>query len=677
MSTTDCPRHRRGVIGLAAALIIIIAGGLLQPPRLAAQIAAAISGTLKDAQGGVMPAVTLTLRNSESGITRTIFSETNGTYRFAGLPPGRYDLKAELDGFGVTEIKDQTLTVGLEVKLDITMKIQSVEETVTVTAEAPVIETKRSEVTGVVTQQQIESVPVPTRQTLDLALLMPGTNTDGSVPRRVSVSVGAGGAVSQSAFLVDGVSNQQSTGGDPRQDFPQGGIRELRVNVSQAAAEFGGTTGGVVTIVTKSGTNQFTGEGFEYFRDKSLNRMTLFEEQQQDLTGAPKPDFRQHQYGVTAGGPVFMNRMHFLVAADATRIDQSITVNTGKPQYYSAVEGNFPNDQYRRMFFVRTDAQLTPRQTFFTRWGWERDELQCQSCGGTAASTAGSLVQQRRNSLVMGHDWVVSNRSLNEFRFQWAPFAYLNNPSLASNVWTEVGDFSPERFAGMTPVYNFPSLTYGTTSNKVQIETWWEFRDDYSVTTSLGGSHNWKMGVASVRAPNTEDLTGNPLGTWTFATDQPFDPGNPASIAALSKPTQFTASLPPVVHDLETNLFQAYVQDSWAPTSGLTLNLGVRYDLQYGSFNQNMDLSLYPKPLPFIDPPTRHDHNNVQPRLGFAWDLTSTGSSVMRGSWGIYNGTVRNGTFGTELANLLQSNINIRNPSYPDPYGGRPPLDFA
>ena len=107
------------------------------------------------------------------------------------------------------------------------------------------------------------------------------------------------------------------------------------------------------------------------------------------------------------------------------------------------------------------------------------------------------------------------------------------------------------------------------------------------------------------------------------------------------------------------------------------MNLGVRYDLEYGSFNQNMDLAMFPKPLPFINPSTRGDHNNVQPRLGFAWDLNKSGESVMRGSYGIYNGTVRNGSFGTELANLLQSNITIRNPSYPDPYGGKDPLTFA
>jgi hypothetical protein len=329
------------------------------------------------------------------------------------------------------------------------------------------------------------------------------------------------------------------------------------------------------------------------------------------------------------------------------------------------------------MFFARTDIQLNPRQTLMARWGWERDEITCQSCGGVLASTSGSLVQQRRNSLVLGHDWVVSNRALNQIRVQYAPFAYLNNPSEASSVWKDVGNFDPSRFSQMTPVYVFPSLTYGTTANKVQIETWWEFRDDFSITTNKGGSHSWKMGVASVRAPNTEDLTGNPLGTWTFNTDQVFNPNNPASIAALTSPTQFTASLPPVVHDLKTNLFQTYLQDAWRPMGSLTVNLGVRYDLEYGSFNQDMNLALFPRALPYINPTTRRDHNNVQPRLGVAWDLTRSGDSVIRGSFGIYNGTVRNSSFGTELANLLQSNITIRNPTYPDPYGGKDPLTFA
>ena len=674
MTTTIPIRLCRRVTKIAAVLTLLL---LVAAAQAGAQTGAAILGTITDPQGLALPGVELTLHNGESGLTRSTVSEGNGTYRFSGLAPGVYDVRASLDGFGVSELKGQMLTVGLEVRHDFSLKLEALQEALTVTAKVPVIEVTKSEVTGVVTQQQIENVPVPTRQTLDLALLLPGTNTDGSVPRRVSVSVGAGGAVSQNAFLVDGVSNQQSTSGDPRQDFPQGGIREFRVNVSQASAEFGGTTGGVVAIVTKSGTNLFSGEAFEFFRDKSLNAMNLFEQQAHDTTGAPKPAFRQNQNGFTIGGPIVMSKAHFLVATDFTKADQSIIVNTNKPQDYSSVEGAFPNNQFRRMFFARTDVQLNPTQTLLARWGWERDEITCQSCGGVAASTSGSLVQQRRNSLVVGHDWVVSNRALNQIRMQYAPFAYLNNPSEASSIWTEVGNFDPVRFAQMTPVYVFPSLTYGTTANKVQIETWWEFRDDFSITTNKGGSHSWKMGVASVRAPNTEDLTGNPLGTWTFSTDQLFDPNNPSTIAALSRPTQFSASLPPVVHDLKTNLFQTYLQDTWRPTGSLTVNLGVRYDLEYGSFNQDMDLAAFPKRLPFINPSSRGDHNNVQPRMGLAWDLRQTGESVVRASYGLYNGTVRNSSFGTELANLLQSNITIRNPSYPDPYGGKDPLTFA
>jgi hypothetical protein len=667
-----CPRFRRGLVRCAALGLCLLAPAL----RASAQTGAALGGIVTDSQGGVLPGVSLTLRNDDTGVTRTTASDAAGVYRLAALPPGRYDLKAELDGFGATELKDQILTVGLDVKHDIVMKIQSLQESVTVSAAAPIIETNRSDVSNVVSGRQIDTVPVSTRQTLDLALLVPGTNTDNSVPRRVSVQVGAAGAIARNLFLVDGVTNQQSTSGDSRQDFPQDGIQEFRVNVAQATAEFGGTTGGVVSIVTKGGTNQFNGEAFEFFRNKDLNAMNEFE-QQAYSKGAPKPAFNQNNNGAYLGGPIRMNRLHFLVATDMTNTDQTITVNTGQPQDYSAVSGIFPNNQYRYMFFGRVDGEITPHETFFARWGWERDDLKCQSCGGNVSSTAGANVEQRRNSLVMGQNSVLSNNTLNEFRFQWAPFAYLNGPSESSSVWTEVGNFSPDRYPNLTPVYKFPSLTWGTTANKVQIETWWEFHDDFSFITSKGGSHSWKMGVASVRAPDQQDLTGNPLGTWTFSTDQLFNPDAPQTIANLQKPTQFTASLPAVAQHLATNLFQTYVQDAWRPSSNLTVNLGVRYDLEYGSFNQDMNLALYPTQLPFIHPATRGSHNNVQPRAGFAWSLNQSGSSLLRGAWGFYNAVLYNGSFGTELSNLLQSNIIIRNPSYPNPYGGLSPLQFA
>src|SRR5688572_21883514 len=256
---------------------------LLAAPAVAsAQTSGVIAGAVKDEQGGVLPGVSLTLRNADTGMTREVTSEADGTYRFAGLPPGRYNLIAELVGFATVEVKDTVLTIGREVRRDLTMGIETLQEAITVVAQAAVVETARSEVAQVVTQQQIESLPVNSRQAITLALLLPGTSQDGTRPRKVNATVGSGSSHYSSAFLVDGVTNQQTSAGKPRQDFPQDGIQEFKVHVSQAPAEFGGTSGGVVTIATKSGTNQFSGEVFEFFRDKSLNAMNLFEKRLHD-----------------------------------------------------------------------------------------------------------------------------------------------------------------------------------------------------------------------------------------------------------------------------------------------------------------------------------------------------------------------------------------------------------
>jgi len=640
-----------------------------------AQSSASINGTVIDAQGGVLPGVTLTLRNSDTGVVRTAVSEADGAYRFAGLPPGRYDLKSELAGFTTVDIKDTTLTIGLEVRRDVRMNIETLQESVTVIGQAPVVETTRSEVAQVVTQQQIESLPVNNRQAITLALLLPGTSQDGTRPRKVNATVGSGGSWYASAYLVDGVTNQETQAGEPRQDFPQGGIQEFKVNVSQAPAEFGGTSGGVVTIVTKSGTNQFSGEGFEFFRDKSLNVMNKFEQLNHDTLGTPKPAFRRNQYGATLGGPIVMNKAHFLVAADLTETRQAITVNTGKPQLYSSVEGTFPNPSYRRTFLSRYDQQLTGKQNLFVRWAWEWDHTNCETCGGTSAAFSGSRIDQRRHALVGGHTTVIGSRMLNEFRAQYAPFSFLTSPP-GTDVPNDPTSFAPDRFSVQTAVYNFPSLTWGSDNSRVQKEWWKEVRDDFSVSA---GSHSVKFGVADVLGPNKDDSASNIThGTWTFAADQPFNPSDAASVAALKNPILFTANSPPVYRDTKNSWLSTYVQDEWKPFSSLTLNLGVRYDLFYDSWNQKMDLSRFPKPLPLINPSTRRDHNNIGPRAGFAWDVRNNGMSVVRGGAGKYFRNPVFGTpFGAEQTNLLQASIRISNPSYPDPYGGRSPLAFA
>jgi Carboxypeptidase regulatory-like domain len=635
----------------------------------------AITGVVKDAQGGVLPGATVTVRNAESGLTRTSVSEASGEFSVPGLPPGRYDIAAELQGFDRREVTGETLNLGAEIKLELTLGVSGTQETVNVTGTRPAVESTKSEVAQVVTQEQIQTLPVNSRQTLTLALLLPGTSQDATRARKVNVNVGSGGTFAASSYLVDGVSNQQTSAGEPRQDFPQGAIQEFRVNISQASAEYGGTTGGVVTIVTKSGTNAFNGEGFEFFRDKSLNAMNKFEELSHETAGTPKPPFRRNQYGASLGGPIITDKSHFYVATDITQTQTPFTVTTGRSDLYSSVEGVFPNEQYRRMFFVRSDNQITPNQTLFVRWGWENDHIDCETCGAGAAAFTGSSVDQRRHSLVAGHSWVLGSKSLNEFHFQWAPFMFLQFPP-GTAAYTDPTSFPTDRFSSMTAVYQFPSLTWGTNTSRVQKETWWEFRDDFTTNLQWRGSHTWKLGIASVRSPNQDDSASNTLGTWQFSTDQPFNPTNPASIAALTKPTLFTAALPPVYRDTKNSWFQTYVQDEYRPLSNLTFNFGLRYDLQYDSWNQDMDLSRFPKPLPYIDPKARQDHNNLGPRAGVAWDVRGTGRTLVRGGYGRFYRYIF-GSFGTEQTNLLQASIRITNPSYPDPYGGRSPLDFA
>jgi hypothetical protein len=193
------------------ACLIVVAtflASLYLPVPAFAQIAnAVVTGIVTDAQGGVLPGVTITVTNAESGVARAIVKETEGRFRLGGVPPGRYNLTAELPGFANVEVKDITLTIGFEYAKDITMGLQGLQESVTVTGESPVVETRRSEVAAVVTQEQIETLPTGDRVALRLSLLLPGVAIDTTRAKRNAVNLGAGISTSSTTYLVDGLSN--------------------------------------------------------------------------------------------------------------------------------------------------------------------------------------------------------------------------------------------------------------------------------------------------------------------------------------------------------------------------------------------------------------------------------------------------------------------------------------
>jgi hypothetical protein len=673
-------RSARRVL-LSAALLT--AALLVAAPLQAQSTGGVISGTITDVQGLALPGVTVNARNVESGFTRSVVTEADGRYRMAALPPGRYALRAELQGFTAVDVQDLTLTIGSELTHSLTMQVTGVAETVTVTAQSAVVETTKTDVSGVITQQQIETLPLSTRQPVGLALLMPGTSQDATRPRKFNANLGAGAFTNAGAFLIDGVWNKEPCTGEPRQNFPQAAVREFKVNVSQATAEYGWTASGVVAIATKSGTNLWSGEAFELFRDKSLNRMDRFAQLAHDTRGTPEPDYRRHQFGLAVGGPVLRDRLHFFVAAERTKEDRFITVATGRPQFYSALEGTFPIPEYDNTFFARGDLQINQQQSAFLRAAVERADYTCDTCGGTISAFAGDGINQPRNNWTGGHTWVLSNRALNDVRFQWSYYGFFPHPPGVEPTAT-MFEHPAERTQPLTQVFTFPTFTWGTNSNLYVAQYAREIRDDFSITTNWKGSHTWKVGGGLKSLPTDDDVPPN-LGTWTFGVDQLFDPTNAAVMAGLRNPILFTSAYPAIRRHLPNVYTEVYVQDEWRPRSNLTLNLGLRYDYQAKVWNNTLDINdraMFPTTgtptqIPFVDFEHRGDKDNIGPRLGLAWDVTGSGRSVVRAGWGIYYNPIFTVNMRGEQTNFRQGAISISNPVYPDPYGGRDPLSFA
>ena len=315
-----------------------------------------IQGTLQDAQKAVLPGVALTLRNIDTGVERSTVSEGGGQYRFAALQPGTYQLTAELPGFATVTVERLLITIGLVVRQDIGMQLQSLQETVTVTGQAPVIEITKAEVAQVITQQQIDTLPMADRQPASLVLLLPGTNMDNTQVRRSQANIGAGQINNQmNAYFVDGAENRSPNSGQQHAEMPQLAIQEFRVNIAQASAEHGGNVAGLVSTATKSGTNRFSGEVLEFLKDKSLNAITA----DQKAASGVKPPYRRYQSGFGIGGPIIRDRMHFFGAVEILTENKSFTVNSGLPQFYGALYGTFPTNYLRRRAIVESRCSST------------------------------------------------------------------------------------------------------------------------------------------------------------------------------------------------------------------------------------------------------------------------------------------------------------------------------
>ena len=632
---------------------------------------AQITGTVKDSSGGIIPGATITARNVDTGLTRVSVTDGAGEFRLPSLPPGRYAVSTELSGFSTETRPDITLIIDQTAIINFSLKPAALSETVTVTGESPIVDVTRSDVSTSVSTQQIQDLPVASRRWIDLAMLTPGTSQDNirGFFYRGNVNVGAGGREYSNGFVVDGVNNTWAEMGEPRQNFAMDAIQEFKVSTSNYKAEYGLATGGLVSVVTKSGTNALHGSGLLFFRDASITAKEFFQ--------TTKPDYRRYQYGGTIGGPIVKDKTHFFLAYEGTREKQFFTVNARGlwPQY----EGTFASEQTRWTYNTKIDHQLGNGQSLFFRYGAEDEYRPIINAGGTRAVSASFDFAVPRSSAVLGHTWVMSARALNDVRFQYAFAKYQVSPPYSHGDW-EPADFAA-RLPLCTPVFTYPSIIIGGCGNaQMGPESRWQIKDDFSyLMQRWGGSHQWKMGADFSHIPFEGDSTGSPLGSWTFPRDTPYNPADPTTF-----PTQYTNSLP-TYGNIPTKTFAAYIQDDWQARAGLTFNLGLRYDLQKGSFNEDVPGMLadiqdklgrdgsFPLDVSVVKQPKsgRGDFNNFGPRVGVAWDPANNGVTNVHAAWGMFYDNMRTLVNFGELTWPQAKQIIISRPSFPDPFGGR------
>ena len=537
-------------------MIVLCALGLAITPAHAQQTTGTITGRVVDDQGAAVPGATVTGKNLETGLVRSDTSDAEGIFRLAGLPVGKYDLVAELQGFTKLESKGIVLNVGQTLDLSFALKIASVSETIVVTGGTPMIETSSSSVGGVVDVNRIESLPLNGRQFANAAIMIPGVglgfHSDPTKSTQYSPQI-AGGNGRNVNYQIDGGDNNDDTVGGLLQLFPLEAIQEFNFVTQRYKAEYGRSNGGVMNIVTKSGTNAYHGSWFTNVRDKSLNAQTKTEK----INKLPKGDYERYQYGGSFGGPVVQNKAHYFVAAERTQQDTTQSVNT--QGLFPDKDGAFPTPMRENLFTAKGSWNMTPQQFLTVRYGrntnsqvYNANTLRVQENWGDS--------ENKFNSFNINHNLVLGGSKLNELVFQFAGF---DNHISARTPDPQV------------TFQNGVVIGYNSNTPQTTIQRKYQFRDDFSWTASgMGGlGHAFKAGINYIHEPKL---------FVTFSSGSTDYAYTLLGITLDSKVSAVTRQKPGASANLPMDQVGMYFQDDWRVTNKLTVNAGLRYDVVTG-----------------------------------------------------------------------------------------------
>lgn len=612
-----------------------------------------ITGTVQDKSGGVLPGVTVTVRNVDTGVTQTTVTNDAGTYEFFTLRVGRYELRTELSGFASTTVSDIALAIGNRQRVDVTMGVGELSETVEVLAQGVRLEKDSSQRSSVVTSEQAVALPLPGREYSALAQLAPGVrrsqinNTQGT-GREGSFTIN-GLRSTYNNYLLDGIDNNAygtSNQGYSNQVIqpPPDAIVEMRVVTNNMSAEYGRSGGGTMNVAYKSGTNRFSGSVWEYRRDPSLNATGFFKP-----AAGTEPKMTRDQFGFVLGGPILRNRAFFFTDYEGLRQDRytvaissipdanqrqgilsvpivdprtGISYPAGTPIPMTAAARKILNElpmptsagtsnNYRATvlatndtdkFNIKLDEKLTDKLSIFGRYGWRDTQIVEESGLPLPSGGAGNGSTYVNNkALGLGATYLPGGAQLLEVRFGWSSTkAGKNPPALgtmsAFDAYGITGLPNDERVAGGLPtltITGFTALGRQATNPQWQYPEVWNPKVNYSF---VKGRQSLKVGYEFQRV-NTQVQDVNPLyGTNTFAGQ--FT--RPAGVASnnvynladfmLGYQSQYTLSNI-LVADIRQNMQFAYIQDDIRVNDKLTLNLGLRYEYATPHWEANNILS--------------------------------------------------------------------------------------
>ena len=613
-------------------LLLFFSYSFVHTADLSAQIGTAtLTGRVIDAAGLSVTGATVRLQNVGTGLERTSESVERGWFRFEFIPPARYLLQASAPGFSTLE-DSLILHVGDLLEVDITLLRFFELEGQVIEAERPRTTSLKSGISSVTTEEELNRLPYRKREYQNLAILTPGVKR-GSISGInvfdldvVSVSGRDGSNV---AYSVDGVDNNEYSAGLPAVEFPQEAIQEYQVGSHRFGAEYGGSAGGFINVLTRSGTNDWKGSFFTYMKNEGLMDRDYF----MKGSGVSKPDLFTNQFGVSLGGPIIEDRTHLFAAYEGTRgEDEFLTVNTGGA--FLENEGSYSRPVREDLLFFKVDHSFSPRKLLTVRYNQQNSLMKLLDTGGATTLESARWEDLDRYAVTAKYDWFHSPGLSTQIK---AYYGWYRRNSGARNPDSAVL-FFPSAFLG--------SNTYAPFEHRAQ-------KLGAGGALSLNGlgegkRHNVKTGFDFDRVTTDLIISRGQIGLFGYSADDPE-----------STPLFFRYSLGDSAVDMHRNVLSAYGEDDYQVTDRLNLFLGLRYDLETGILT---DYSLTPAAKFIRDNyPELKDKlrdyfpeldlndgyrtmvpaiNNLAPRLCPVSEGFGQGGRILKGGWGLYYDSV-------------------------------------